>query len=96
MKHNKYFKCRNNTYYTKYSKEEIYTQINNGDAQTIIPFLQEMDYPFIETVWEKKVEFSPNSKILGRYIALMRLPTYKSFGFADSVWLNHYNRGAKK
>lgn len=45
MMKKKYFKCRDGSLYTKYTKEEIYNLIDPYNFDTIEPFLQEMDYP---------------------------------------------------
>lgn len=48
----KYFKKRNNEYYIKYTKEEIYDQTNNN-IDVVIFFLKELDYPYIEAEWNR-------------------------------------------
>jgi hypothetical protein len=47
MMKKKYFKCRDGSLYTKYTKEEICNLIDPYSFDTIEPFLQEMDYPAI-------------------------------------------------
>lgn len=44
----KYYKCRNNKYYTKYTKEEISRLIDYNNFNTVIPFLKDMNYPAIQ------------------------------------------------
>ena len=87
----KYFKNRKGEYYTKYTKEEIYAQINNDDPLTFIPFLRDMDYCYIEECWQQ-IRKKDQNKTFGRYIALMRLCGYRNFTYIDSVWLNEVRR----
>ena len=48
---NIYYKARDNTLYTKYTKQEIYNFINPYDKSTFLFLLKDMDYPFIEREW---------------------------------------------
>lgn len=89
---NKYFKQRNGEYYTKKTKEEIYSQIDNNNPQTFIHFLKEMDYPYIKQEWNILLNHYPNKKIFGRYCARMRLKGFRSLGFNDSDWLNEVRK----
>lgn len=82
----KYFKCRDNSLYTKYTKEEIYSLIDPYDFNTIKPFLKEMDYACDEKAYYELIEFfkkKNNNKVLGRFINKMRLFSYKNFGYND-------------
>lgn len=45
-----YFKNRQGEYYTKYTKEEIYSKINPYDWNTILPWLEELDI----APWEER------------------------------------------
>ena len=90
----KYFKNRKGEYYTKYTKEEIYAQINNDDPLTFIPFLKDMDYCYLEEEWQQ-MKGKTQNKVFGKYIALMRLCGYRSFTYIDSNRLNEIRRRKK-
>lgn len=88
---NTYFKCRDDSYYTKYTKEEIFKMMDT-DRETYISnlkkLLKDMDYPFYKDIYNKCAQFNmengfPEEKIIGRYIAHMRLRAYKVFGYND-------------
>lgn len=83
----KYFIARNGQYYTKYSKEEIYSMIDNHNPNTFIPFLEALDYPYIKQEWESYL-LKHRDRIFGRYCALMRLKGFRVFSYNDSDWLN--------
>ena len=83
-----YFIKRNGQFYTKQTKQEIYNIIDNNNPNTFLPFLEEMDYPYLEQEWEYSAQRKPES-CLGFYIAKMRLMSFRSFGYADSAELNH-------
>lgn len=48
-----YFKARDGSFYKKYTKKEIYSKINNTDPDTFLPFLKELNYPYIEEEWKR-------------------------------------------
>lgn len=86
----KYYKCRDNSYYTKYTKDEIINTIDINDFSTIKPFLKEMDYYACETIYLKRLEFGlknkfSSKKILGGFIGVMRLPAFRVLGYNDYV-----------
>lgn len=98
MNEQNYYKKRNNDFYTKYTKKEIWQKINPKDPLTIFPFLREMDYPYIAEQWDRYVKrYNPSDgEIIGRYISLMRLTTYKKYTWDDSMLLNEYNKRRTK
>ena len=53
---NTYFKCRDDSYYTKYTKEEIFKMMDT-DRETYISnlkkLLKDMDYPFYKDIYNK-------------------------------------------
>lgn len=53
---NIYFKSRNGDLYTKFTKEEIYSMIDPYDWNTIIHWLEEMDYPPLSSEYFRKLE----------------------------------------
>lgn len=44
FKKKKYFQCRDNSFYTEFTKKEIADMIDPFDFNTIRPFLKKMDY----------------------------------------------------
>ena len=85
----KYYIKRNGTYYLDKTKEEILASIDNNNPDTFIPYLEAMDYPYIEDAWQRRVERCPNeTNIFGKYIATMRLRAYRDYTYKDSDFLN--------
>lgn len=82
-----YFKARDGSFYKKYTKEEIYSKIDNTNSDTFLPFLKELNYPYIEEEWKRCFESRPEY-CFGFYIAKMRLKGFRPFVFADSDYLN--------
>ena len=83
-----YFVLKDGSHFLQFTKEEIYEQIDNSKPETFLPFLEMMDYPYIEHEWQKMVDRFPGGLILGRYLSLMRLKGFRGFTYADSDWLN--------
>ena len=82
----KYFKCRDNSYYTKFTKNAIYNLIDYKDFNTIKPFLKEMDYALWEKAYYHYVDISKKrgqrpESALGKYINRMRMASFKGFGY---------------
>lgn len=74
MMKKKYYRCRDGSFYTKYTKEELGNQINPYDFNTFKPFLKEMDYIFDEHLYENITYFVYKNnqhitRILPKYIA---------------------------
>lgn len=94
----KYFKMRNGEYYTRFSKEEIASIIDTTKPETFVPFLKEMDYPYITRAWEKQIKCSPGkeSHRFGKYIALMNLMSYRNYHYKDGPRLNELFNPYKK
>lgn len=90
---NKYFRKRNNTFYYKKSKQEIYNFIDINNYSSFLPILKDMNYPFFIKLWEKiGKEYGFNKKLFGRYISKIRLYAYKNFIWNDSIILNEINQ----
>lgn len=85
---NKYFIKRNGHYYTDFTKEEIYSKIDNNNPKTFVFFLKELNYPYIKTVWQRLLSEHPDKRIFGRYCATMRLAAYRPFLYTDTLALN--------
>ena len=86
----KYYKCRDGSLYTKYTKDQVKTLINPCNFETFKPFLKEMDYAFDEKVYERLWNYYKDNTIFGRFISTMRLCAYRSFGYQD--WEKHNER----
>ena len=83
---NKYYKKRDGSYYTKYTKEKLATIINPIDENTAIPILEDMDYPFVRMEWEHLVKKHITSRaVFARYIALMRTLGFRNLSFQDGL-----------
>jgi len=82
----KYYKKQDGSYYLKKTKQEILKSIDNNDLNTFLPYLKDMDYPYIENEWNAKVKHygEKNGSVFGRYIATMRLCAYRKFTYKDS------------
>lgn len=89
MQKNKYYKKRNGEYYKKYTKNEICDKINIYDKNTYLFFLQELDIPYIPSLWnELSNRHNTSSGVFGRYLARCRLASYKDLGYQDSKLFN--------
>lgn len=82
MNKKKYFKQRDGSYYTKFTKEELYNKIDPYNIITFLPFLEEMDYPYFSKEWKRCLKMGKMKNVcFGRYIALMNLKGYRGFTF---------------
>ena len=88
----KYYRKRDNNFYLDKTKEEILSEIDYDNPKTFLPYLEILDYPYIEYEWNHCLQLGRGhnlNNIFGRYIALMRLKGYKSFSYQDSDYLNN-------
>lgn len=85
-----YYKCKNGSYFP-YLKQDIYKAIDINNPSTVIPFLKELDFPFVLSLWKNYAEKYPNQNILGRYLNRLNLGNLKAFTFKDSEYLNKIN-----
>lgn len=88
-----FYKCRNGSLYKKATKAEIMSIIDPYDHTTFEHYLKEMDYPFIKNEYKRIISYMEKKKLdmiffFGKYIATMRLASYKDYGFKDSIFLN--------
>ena len=88
-----YYRTRDNVFYTKHTKQEIHDFIDPYNKSTFLFLLHDMDYPFIEKEWDCTLKsMIKNNRdlkwILGKYIAKMRLCSYKYFRYEDGDFLN--------
>ena len=92
----KYFKCRNNTFYTKYTKEEIYSLGIPGDFSSYLPFVEDMDYGPWESEYMKYYDYQIKNDrdpkyAFGKFIAFMRLFVPRQYSFADGDITRKYS-----
>ena len=85
-----YYKDRKGELYKKATKSEIKEMINPFLPSTFIPLLKDMDYPYLEDAWgqtlAKAAEKNATKTVIGKYIAKMNLPSYRSFTFKNSIY----------
>lgn len=71
-----------------YYKEEINKKINIFKPETFLPILKELDVPFLEEEWLMTIEQSIRKKnlsnIFGKYLAKMKLCSFRCMGFSNS------------
>ena len=87
----KYYRKRDNNFYLDKTKEEILSEIDYDNPETFLPYLEILDYPYLEYEWNYRLQFGREhnlNNIFGRYIALMRLRGYRGFSYQDSDRLN--------
>lgn len=85
----KYFKCRDGSLYTKYTKKEICDLIDPYNFDMVKPFLKDMDYPAIYNTYISLLNSEKNPKnTFQRYINTMNLKAYRVWGYQD--WLNYH------
>ena len=87
----KYYRKRDNSFYLDKTKEEILSKIDYDNPETFLPYLEILDYPYLEHEWNYRLQIGRErnlNNIFGRYIALMRLKGYRGFSYQDSNYLN--------
>lgn len=92
MMKKKYFRCRDRSFYTGHTKEEIYALIDPYDFNTILPFLKILDYPPNKKAYEMALQVCqeqnlPPYKALQRFINVMNLRGYRAFGYENFPFL---------
>ena len=65
-------------------KEVVKNKVNNNDPTTFIPLLELGE-------WFKLVDKYGAANVFGRYLAKMRLASFKGFSFEDSDFLNSFD-----
>lgn len=68
-------------------KECCQKALDYNDLHSILTLLKAFDVPYVEHTWNEMFE-KWGERSIGRYLALMRLFDYYSFGFNDSDFLN--------
>lgn len=80
-----YYKQRDDSYYTKMTKDEIAQKIDPTKLSTFIPILKDMNYPIMLDIWFNYYFRHPTSRgTVGRYISYMRLLGIKPFDYNSS------------
>lgn len=82
-----YFRRKDGTLYTDFTKEEINNMIVRDGKDAFIYFCEQLNIPFIKYEYNKLKEKDPNN-ILGRYLSKMRLTSFKPYTYEDSNKLN--------
>lgn len=77
-----YYRCRDGSLYTNYTKKEINGLIDLDDFSTWFFFLKDMDYPALLPIYKTRKDFR-------KYIATMKLAGYRSLGWGDSPPVCH-------
>ena len=88
----KYYRKRDNNFYLDKTKEEVLSEIDYDNPKTFLPYLEILDYPYLEHEWNHCLQLGRErnlNNIFDRYIALMRLKGYRSFSYQDSDYLNN-------
>ena len=91
----KYYRKRDNSFYLDKTKEEILSEIDYDNPKTFLPYLEILDYPYLEYEWNYRLQLGREhnlSNIFGRYIALMRLQGYRNFSYQDGEYLNNLRK----
>ena len=75
-------------------KKCMTSRVDNWDPDTFLWILQEVDVPYIPTVWDKLLGSYAKDKskvtgmtILGRYLSTMKLKQWKQYRWADNDFL---------
>lgn len=82
---------RKNGEISSFSKEDIYASIDNDNIETVYPWCEYFDIPFIENEWFRKVireKERGNDRVFGKYLAFMNLKSFKNWGWANTDELN--------
>lgn len=89
---NKYYKTREGEFYTDYTRKEILDSINLNDFNTWLIWLERMDYVASKYEYDELCKSSLqkygiiSEGIFGKYLARMRLWSFRKITFADSEW----------
>lgn len=74
-------------------KEDIQNSIDVFRPQSIIPWCKIFDIPFILSQWcyilsSSTIKCKLDGKLFGKYLAWMKLPSFRSYTFKDTEQLN--------
>lgn len=85
-----YYSKRDGTKLLSACKDCINNQIDNFAPSSFLWILKICDVPYIPEVWDKLVEKHPPKngyRILGRYLSMMKLMSYKHYTWEDTSFL---------
>ena len=88
----KYYKTREGELYTDYTRKEILDSIDLNDFNTWLIWLERMDYVASKYEYDELCKSSLqkygiiSEGIFGKYLARMRLWSFRKITFADSEW----------
>lgn len=83
-----YYKRKDGSLYTKYTKKQIRDIVDPYNENTFLWILKELDYPYIRKIWNGRREHWYPRSVFGCYVALMRLPDFQYFTWKDSDEIN--------
>ena len=87
--HKYFYSSHHNTIELNICKSCIKEMLDINDISQVKLVLQALDMPFIEDIWNKKLNYyGKNGNIIGRYIAHMNLGNLSGFTYKDSEFLN--------
>lgn len=74
----------------------IALKVDDGDVQTFLPFLKEVDVPYMPSKWRELVQKKPagGASIIGKYVSMMRMNQYKKYFWQDTENLVESERTA--
>lgn len=74
----------------------ITLKVDDSDVSTFLPFLKEIDVPYIPSKWRELVQKKPagGQSILGKYVSAMRMNQHKKYFWADTENLVNQERSA--
>ena len=88
----KYYKTREGKLYTDYTRQEILDSIDINDFNTWLIWLKRMDYLASKSEYDKlrnallQKDGIISERLFGKYLAYMRLCSFRKMTFADSEW----------
>ena len=88
----KYYKTREGKLYTDYTRQEILDSIDINDVNTWLIWLKRMDYLASKSEYDKlrnallQKDGIISERLFGKYLAYMRLCSFRKMTFADSEW----------
>ena len=94
----KYYKTREGKLYTDYTRQEILDSIDINDFNTWLIWLKRMDYLASKYEYDKlrdallQKDGTVSEGLFGKYLAYIRLCSFRKMTFADSEWYEDFKR----
>ena len=94
----KYYKNREGKLYTDYTRQEILDSIDINDFNTQLIWLERMDYLASKYEYDELCRIllekhgTISEELFGKYLARMRLWSFRKMTFADSEWYEDCKR----